>query len=376
VDEDLERLKQLWFANILSARAGLTDRRWTERIGDMPVVLLFVFRFVRLLFSGHQAVAIENAALRMQIAAFQRKRKRPLLTTWDRVFWITLRSVWSGWRHPLMYVQADTVVRWHREHFRRCWARLSKTQRRRRGRPGTAAELRRLIERIAAANPLWRAPRIHGELKMIGIATSERNVSRILRRLRRPPNQTWRTFLHNHIGQLVSIDFFTVPTITMRVLFVLIVLEHDRRKVLHFNVTEHPTGAWTAQQIVEAFADREAAQYLIRDHDSRYGAEVRLRIQSLGIQEILTAPQSPWQNPYAERLIGSIRRECLNHYVILNARHLKRTLSSYFRYYHQSRTHLSLDKQCPFPREALKVGKILAIPQLGGLHHRYERIAA
>ena len=175
---------------------------------------------------------------------------------------------------------------------------------------------------------------------------------------------------------MLSIDFFTVPTITMRVLFVFIVLEHDRRKVLHFNVTEHPTGAWTAQQIVEAFAEREAAQYLIRDRDSRYSGEVQLRIKSLGMQEILTAPRSPWQNPYAERLIGSIRRECLNYHIILNARHLKRTLFSYFRYYHRSRTHLSLDKECPFTRAVLKVGKIVAIPQLGGLHHRYERIAA
>jgi len=259
---------------------------------------------------------------------------------------------------------------------RKFWARLSKPQRRRRGRPGIAAELRRLIEQMAAANPLWRAPRIHGELKMLGITISERTVSRILRRLRRPPNQTWRTFMHNHIGQMVSIDFFTVPTVTMKILFVFIMLEHDRRKVLHFNVTEHPTGASTAQQIVEAFADRDTARYLIRDRDSRYSAEVRVRIQSLGMQEILTAPQSPWQNPYAERLIGSIRRECLNHYIILNARHLKRTLSSYLRYYHESRTHLSLGKQCPFPREALGLGKIVAIPQLGGLHHRYERIAA
>src|SRR5215813_12157014 len=333
----------------------------------MPALLLSIFRFVRLLLSGHQAVAIENAALRLQLAAFQRKQKRPLLTTFDRVFWITLRRWWSGWRRPLLYVRADTVTRWQRERFRRFWARLSKRHGRRRGRPGTAAELRRLIERIATANPLWRAPRIHGELKMLGIAISERTVSRILCRLRRPPNQTWRTFLNNHIGQMASIDFFTVPIITMRVLFVLIVLEHDRRKVLHFNVTEHPTGAWTAQQIVEAFADRDAARYLIRDRDSRYSAEVRLRIKSLGMQAILTAPQSPWQNPYAERLIGSIRRECLNHYIILSARHLKRTLSSYFRYYHQSRTHLGLGKQCPFPREALKVGKIVVIPQLGGL---------
>jgi putative transposase len=223
-----------------------------ERIGDMPLLLLFVFRFARLLLSGHQAVAIESAALRMQIAAFQRKRKRPLLTIVDRIFWVALRSVVVRLATSLLYVQADTVVRWQRERFRKFWARLSNPQRQRRGRPGTAAELRRLIEQIAAANPLWRAPRIHGELKMLGIAISERTVSRILRRLRRPPNQTWRTFLHNHVGQMVSIDFFTVPTISMRVLFVVILLEHDRRKVLHFNVTEHPTGAWTAQQIVEA----------------------------------------------------------------------------------------------------------------------------
>src|SRR3954469_2988226 len=240
------------------------------RIGDMAVLFLLMFRFVRFLFSGHQAVAIENAALRMQIAAFQRKRKRPLLTTLDRIFWVALRSGWSDWRHPLLYVQADTVVRWQRERFRKFWARLSNPQRQPRGRPGTAAELRRLVEQIAAANPLWRAPRVHGELQMLGIAISERTVSRILRRLRRPPNQTWRTFLHNHVGQLVSIDFFTVPTITLKVLFVFILLEHDRRKVLNFNVSEHPTAAWTAQQIVEAFADRGAARYLIRDRDSSY----------------------------------------------------------------------------------------------------------
>jgi putative transposase len=292
------------------------------------------------------------------------------------VFWIALRILWCDWRQPLLYVQADTVVRWKRERFRRFWARLSKPQRRGRGRPSTAAELHRLIAQMVAANPLWRAPRIHGELKMLGIAISERTVSRLLRPLRRPPNQTWRTFLHNHVGQMVSTDFFTVPTITMKVLFVFIVLEHDRRKVLHFNGTEHPTAPWTAQQIIEAFAGRDAAPYLLRDRDSRYSAEVRLRIQSLGIQEVLTAPKSPGQNPYAERLIGSIRRECLNHYIILNARHLKRTLSSYFRYYHESRPHLSLGKQSPLPRQVLDVGEIVAVPQLGGLHHRYERVAS
>jgi transposase InsO family protein len=290
------------------------------------------------------------------------------------VFWITLRRWWSGWRRPLFYVQADTVTRWQRERFRRSWARLSK--RRRRGRPTTAAEIHRFIERMVVANPLWRAPRIHGELKMLGMTISERTVSRILRGLRRPPTQTWKTFLHNHIGQLVSIDFFTVSTITMRMLFVFVVLEHRRRQVLHFNVTEHPTAAWTSQQIIEAFADRDAPRYLIRDRDSVYSNDVHLRISSMGIEEVLTAARSPWQNPYVERLIGSIRRDCLNHFVILNARHLKRALAWYFGYYHESRTHLGLDKQCPLPRQVSGTGKIIAIPQVGGLHHRYERVAA
>src|SRR5712691_386540 len=342
----------------------------------MPIVFLSIFRFVRLLMSGHGAIAMENAALRLQLAAFQRKRKRPVLTSFDRLFWVGLSLIWNGWRATLAYVQPDTVVRWQRERFRKFWAHLSRVNRRRGGRPATAVEIRRLIERMVATNPLWRAPRIHGELKMLGIEISERTVSRILRTLRRPPSQTWKTFLHNHLGQLVSIDFFTVPTVTMKVLFVFLVLEHRRRQVLHFNVTEHPTADWTSQQIVEAFADRDAPRYLIRDRDRVYGNEVRLRIASPHIEQVLTAPRSPWQNPYAERLIGSIRRDCLNHFVILNAKHLKRTLAWYFRYYHGSRTHLGLDKQCPYPRQVSSIGRIIEIPHLGGLHHRYERIAA
>ncbi len=175
---------------------------------------------------------------------------------------------------------------------------------------------------------------------------------------------------------MVSIDFFTVPNITMKVLYVFIVLEHRRREVLHFNVTEHPTAAWTSQQIIEAFGDHAAPRYLLRDRDGVYGNDVRLQIASLQIEEVLTAPQIPWQNPYAERLIGSIRRDCLNHFVILNARHLKRTLASYLAYYHRSRTHLGLDKECPLPRQVSREGRIVEIPQLGGLHHRYERVAA
>jgi putative transposase len=220
---------------------------------------------VQLLFSGHAALAIENAALRLQLAALQRKRKRPTLTSFDRLFWVGMSLLWTGWRAPLVYVRADTVVRWQRERFRRFWARRSRVNQRHRGRPAIAVDIRGLIERMVAANPLWRAPRIHGELKMLGIEISERTVSRILRRLPRPPGQTWKTFLHNHFAQMVSMDFFTVPTITLKVLFVFIVLEHRRRKVLHFNVTEHPTAAWTSQQILEAFSEHDTPRYLLRD---------------------------------------------------------------------------------------------------------------
>src|SRR5215469_4237030 len=341
----------------------------------MLAAILCLFRFVRLLGSGHESVAIENLALRRQLAVYKRKRSRPLLTEWDRLFWVALSQLWDGWRDALVVVQPATVVRWQRERFRRFWAGLSRSAGAR-GRPAVVAEIRKLILQIAIANPLWRAPRIHGELKMLGIEISERTVSRILRAIPRPPSQTWKTFLQNHVSQIVSVDFFTVPTIRLRVLFVFLVLEHHRRRVLHFNVTDHPTAAWVAQQMVEAFADRETPRYLIRDRDGVYGLEVSRRLESLQIEEVLTAAQSPWQNAYAERLIGSVRRECLNHFVILNTRHLKRTLAAYFRYYHRSRPHLGLEKQCPIERPIMQHGTILGIPELGGLHHRYERVAA
>jgi putative transposase len=341
----------------------------------MPAIVLCLFRFVRLLCSGHQSIIIENAALRLQLRAFQRTRRRPVLTASDRLFWCALAKLWSGWRGALMFVQPETVIRWQRERFRRFWARLSKPKGLRKGRPCIPVEIRRLIVQMAGENPLWRAPRIHGELKMLGLVVSERTVSRILRSIPRPPSQSWKTFLNNHVGQIVSVDFFTVPTITLKVLYVFVVLAHRRREVLHFNVTDHPTAEWIAQQVLEACAYRDAPKYLIRDRDRVYGSTVRERLQALRIQEVLTAPASPWQNAYVERLIGSIRRECLNHFVILNARHLKRTLSSYFDYYQRSRTHLALAKDCPTPQTVLGQGKIIRIPYLGGLHHCYKRIA-
>jgi putative transposase len=236
-----------------------------------------------------------------------------------------LASIWKDWRQALLVVHPDTVVRWQRQRFRSYWAELSK-KRGKLGRPSIGKETRELIQTMARANPLWRAPRIHGELLKLGIEVSERTVSRILQTVDRPPSQTWKTFLHNHVGEIVAIDFFIVPTIHLRVLFVFLVLEHQRRKVLHFGVTEHPSAEWAAQQVVEALTELDAKPYLIRDRDAIYGNEFRRRIQSLGINEIITAPRSPWQNAFAERLIGSIRRECLDHVVVLNQRHLRKML--------------------------------------------------
>ncbi len=342
----------------------------------MAAFLLRWFRLVWLLAKGHQALVLENLALRQQLAVYKRNSKRPRLTRSDRVFWIALASVWDGWRRALVVVHPDTVVRWQRQRFRKYWARLSGKPRRKVGRPLIGKPIRDFIQTMARTNALWRAPRIHGELHTLGIKISERTVSRILRMVKRPPSQSWKTFLHNHLGEIVATDFFTVPTVRMRILFVFIVLEHDRRKVLHFGVTEHPTAAWVGQQVVEAFSEREAPRYLVRDRDASYGHEFRRRVQSLGIQEVITAPRSPWQNAFAERLISSIRRECLDHVVVLNERHLRRLLKKYLAYYHSSRTHLALRKDAPEPRAVMKQGAIVAIPQVGGLHHRYERRAA
>ena len=286
-----------------------------------------------------------------------------------------MSAVWKDWRRSLLIVHPDTVVRWQRERFRCHWAQLSK-----RigpiGRPPVHSQIRTLIRTLVQANPLWRAPRIHGELQKLGIEVSERTVSRLLQTVKRPPSQTWKSFLQNHRGEIIAIDFFTVPTIRLRVLFVFLVIEHQRRRVLPFGITAHPTPEWTGQQVIEAFSEGDARRYLLRDRDSVYGHEFCRRIQSLNTREVITAPRSPWQNAYAERLLGSIRRECVDHVVILSPRHLRRLRKSYFAYYHRSRTHLALAKDAPQPRASMRQGAIVAIPQVGGLHHRYERQAA
>jgi len=231
---------------------------------------------------------------------------------------------------------------------------------------------------MCRANPLWGVPRIHGELLKLGIDVSEATASKYMIKRRRPPSQTWRTFLANHAKDIIALDFFTVPTATFRILFVLIILSHDRRRILHVNVTAHPTAAWTARQLLEACGLEEEPRYLLRDRDTIYGAEFRRQAAALEIQEVTTAARSPWQNPFAERDIGSIRKEYLDHMIILGERRLKHVLSSYLAYYHGARTHLSLAKDAPDGREVQTVekGSVVELNRVGGLHHLYTRVAA
>jgi len=341
----------------------------------MPLVFALLGA-LRAALGARTDLVLENLALRQQLALLRRRAKRPRFGRLDRLFWMWLSQRWARWREALHVVQPQTVIRWHRQGFRAFWN--WKSRRGRTGRPPVACEVAKLVRTMALANPLWGAPRIHGELLKLGLDVSQRTVGRLMPRRSKPPSQTWRTFLQNNLADLVSVDFFSVPTVTFRVLHVFVVLLHHRRKVVHFNVTDSPTAAWTAQQIIEAFPHDSARRFLLRDRDSIYGGEFRRRVKSIGIAQVLTTPRSPWQNPFAERVIGTIRRELLDHVIVLNEGHLRRRLRNYFRYYHDSRTHLALAKDAPESRavEPPAHGQVVALPQVGGLHHRYVRRAA
>jgi len=331
--------------------------------------------FVHSLMRTRTELAAENLALRQQLAALHRQSKRPRLKKRDRIFWVWFSRLFRNWRSVLVIVQPATVIRWHQQGFKLYWRWKSRAKKP--GRPQIWREIRDLVRQMCSENATWGVPRIHSEILLLGYDVSESSVANYMNRDRKPPSQTWRTFLDNHVRDIVAVDFFTVPTATFRILFTFVVLRHDRRRIVHFNVTAHPTAEWTAQQIIEAFPEDSAPRFLIRDRDGIYGLSFQTRIANMGIEEVPTAPRSPWQSPYVERLIGSIRRECLNHFIVLNERHLRRILSSYFTYYHESRTHLSLDRNSPIPRdvEPPERGRVIAIPQVGGLHHRYRRAA-
>jgi putative transposase len=342
----------------------------------MMSVLLSLLMALRGLARSHAALQLEVLALRHQLQMLQRTRPRRLrLATGDRWLWVWLSRIWTGWRTALVIVKPETVIAWHRQGFRLFWTWKS---RRRAGRPAVPRDVRTLIRTMSKANPLWGAPRIHGELLKLGIEICQATVAKYMVRDRQPPSQNWRTFLANHIGQVVAVDFFVVPSATCRLLFVLVLLAHERRRVVHVAVTDHPTAAWTAQQLREAFPWDGAPRHLLHDRDHAFDAWASTAT-AMDIYEVLTAPRSPWQNAYVERFIGSVRRECLDHVIVCTERGLRRVLDAYVEYYLRSRTHLALDKDAPVPRPVASPadgGGILAIPQVGGLHHRYERRAA
>jgi len=318
-------------------------------------------------------LAIENAALRQQLAVLKQKRPRPQLQRFDRLFWVLLRHLWSGWAETLIIVKPGTVVRWHRGDFRTYWRWKSKWC----GRPRSDCEIRALIRKMATDNG-WGAPRIHAELCKLGFLVSERTVSRYLPKKPVGPDaiERWKRFLRNHRDVLAGMDFFSVPTATFQVLYVFFVIGHERRRILHMNVTAHPTAAWITQQLREAFPFGKAPRYLILDRDGKYGRVVPEKLKSWGVKVVRTGWRSPWQNGVAERWVLSARRELLDHVVVFSETHLRRLVAEYVSYYNIDRCHLALDKDAPESRHvkprSTASAKVVALPRVGGIHHRYE----
>jgi transposase InsO family protein len=323
---------------------------------------------------------LENLALRQQLVVLRQKHPQPRFAAPDKLFWVILRRIWSGWKRALILVQPETIVRWHKAGFRLYWTWLS-WHRNRAGRKCVSKELRELIFRMVAENPTWGAPRIHGELKMLGFDISERTVLRWMRNAPRSPEpaKRWAAFLSNHRETIAAMDFFTVPTLTFGVLYCFFVIAHDRRRILHCNVTKHPTSAWVIQQLREAFPYDSAPRYLIFDRGTQFDSEVIDTMKDFGIQPKRTSFRSPWQNGVAERWVGNCRRDLLDHVIVLNEQHLKRLMNEYIRYYHEDRSHLALAKGTPAGRTVEgnpgASSKVISMPRLGGLHHRYDLAA-
>ena len=339
--------------------------------GMITLILIGLLLGVR----TQRSLVLENLALRHQLVVLQRTVPRPRLRTTDRLFWVLLSRLWAGWTDAISVVQPATVIRWHRTGFKLFWA--WKSRRNGPGRPAVAPEVRGLIRQMSRANPLWGAPRIHGELQKLGLEISQAAVSKYLGRRSKPPSQTWRTFLDHHLQTLVSVDFFVVPTVLFKVLFVFVVLAHEGASSTSTSPTPpRPSGRRSNSWRPSPGRPPRDTSCAIAMRCT--GSRSRGESQSMGIHEVKTAPRSPWQNPYVERLIGTLRRECLDHVVVLNETHLRRLLSGYLIYYHGARTHLSLEKDAPEPRpvERLDDGRIVETPMVGGLHHRYTRQAA
>ena len=328
----------------------------------MPCKIIFMLHLLRHLsilisnlFRSRRDLLLENLALRQQLAILKQRHPQPQFGASDRFFWLTLRRLWPGWKHALILVQPETVVRWHRAGFKAYWTWLSR-HRTRPGRKRIRPELRHLIFRMVVENSTWGAPRIHGELKMLGFDVSERTVLRWMRKAPRNPEpaKRWAAFLGNHREAIAAMDFFTVPTLTFGVLYCFLAIAHDRRRIVHWEVTRHPTSIWVTQQLREAFPYDTSPRYLILDRATNFNSEVVETIKTLGIEPKRTSFRSPWQNGVAERWIGNCRREVLDHVIVLNERHMRRLMKEYVGYYHDDRTHLALSKGTPTGRESEK----------------------
>ena len=333
----------------------------------LKIILFSIYR-------SNTTIIAENIALRHQIQVLNRTAKRPKIRKRDRIFWVLLSKTWIGWKNSLFIVKPETVIKWHRQSFKLYWKRKSK---RKIGRPNIDYKIIALIHKMSKENSTWGAPHIQSELKLLGYDVAESTVAKYMIKERKPPSQTWRTFLKNHMHNTVAIDFFTIPTATFQIYYVFLVLRHSDRKILHFNVTTNPTAQWTANQIVETFPYDTAPKYLIRDRDSIYGNYFQCRIKNMEIEEVKISYRSPWQSPYVERLVGTIRRECFNHIIVLNEKHLRKIMKEYQKYYNQIRPHLSLFRNSPIPRniEVPSDGNVSSIEILGGLHHSYSHAA-
>jgi transposase InsO family protein len=325
------------------------------------------------LFRSQAAREAEMAFLRQQLLVLKRSAPARLrLRNADRLIFVWLYRLFPSLLAATVIFQPKTLVRWHRSGFRLYWRWKS---RRRVGRPAVPAEIRDLIRTLSRDNPLWGAPRIHGELLKLGIDIAQSTVAKYISQRRHRPSPGWRAFLRNHTAHIAAVDLFVVPTIGFKLLYGLVILRLERRRLVWTNVTANPTAEWIARQITEAFPWDEAPRYLLRDRDTSYGAAVTRRLRTMGIRDRPITPRSPWQNGHVERLIGSIRRECLDHVVVFGEGHLRHLPAKYCAYYNGARTHLALEKDSPLHRPVQAVGRIASVPWLGGLHHQYVRMA-
>jgi putative transposase len=323
-----------------------------------------------------QDLVLENLLLRHQLAVLTRPtrtRPRAQLRIWDKLLWILARRLCAGWREHLAIITPETVVRWHRQGWRLFWRWKSRS---RGGRPHLSPEVRELIATMSRENRLWGTERIRGELLKLGIVVSNRSIRRYRwRGPKRPPSQTWRTFLANHAHHLWAADLFTVPTLTLKTLYVLVFIEHGRRELVHVNVTANPTAAWVWRQVIQATPWGQKPRHLLHDRDAVYGRDFRQRARRLGIDGVATPIHAPKANAIAERVIGTLRRECLEHIIVLHEQHLRSVLAEFVRYYNQERPHHTLGLCTPEPKLRPMAGPIQSRPVLNGLHHVYERAA-